>query len=175
MKIEFPKWLLWLDKNFEYYFNVILYSYLTFIIVIEVFRRHVLDNSSSYGEETARYAFIWLAYLAAARGVKKRSHLSIDLIRAFMGRKGNFILFMVNDFLFFVLAVVVIVTGTRFVITTIEYNQYFTGIQIPYWIAVASIPVGWGMIALRVVQRCVLTIQAYRRGEAMEAGFIGGE
>ncbi|WP_340107551.1 TRAP transporter small permease [Pikeienuella sp. HZG-20] len=174
MKFKFPKWALWLDKNFEYYFNFILYSYLTFIIVIEVFRRYVLGASTSYGEETARYAFIWLAYLAAARGVKSRSHLSIDIIRIFTGRKGNFILFMLNDALFFTLAIIVIVTGTRFMITTIEFEQYFTGIQIPYWVAVASIPIGWGVIALRVVQRSILTIQAYRRGEMIEPGFIGG-
>ena len=165
--------LKWIDDNFEFYLNFVLYSLLTVIIVVEVFRRYALDAASSYGEEVARYTFIWLAYFAAARGVKNRSHLSIDLIRELFNRTGKFALFMLSDLCFLILSLVIIWTGTRFVLTTIEFEQNFTGIDLPLWLAVAAVPVGWTVIAIRVVQRSILTIAAYRRGESMHAGFIG--
>jgi TRAP-type C4-dicarboxylate transport system permease small subunit len=170
-----PVWrvLCWLDANLEFYVNFFLYSLLTTVIVVEVFRRYALDSATSYGEEVARYAFIWLAYLAAARGVRYRTHLSIDLIRDQFGRTGKFALFMLSDACFFILSAVIIWTGTRFVLTTIEFGQNFTGIDLPLWLAVAAIPVGWTIIAFRIVQRCLLTIAAYRRGEPMTTGFIG--
>ena len=48
------------------------------IIVVEVFRRYGLDAASTWGEETAIYAFIWLSYIAAAKGVRSRRHLAVD-------------------------------------------------------------------------------------------------
>ena len=163
----------WLDRNIEFYINFFLYTLLTVIIVVEVFRRYALDSATSYGEEVARYAFIWLAYLAAARGVKNRTHLSIDILRDMCSRTVKFALFMLSDFCFLVLALIIIWTGARFVMTTIEFDQHFTGINLPLWLAVAAVPVGWGMIAIRVIQRSIVTIAAYRRGEPMVAGFIG--
>lgn len=165
--------LKWLDNNLEFYVNFVLYSLLTIVIVTEVFRRYVLDAATSYGEEVARYTFIWLAYFAAARGVKNRTHLSIDLVRELFGRTGKFALFMLSDVCFLILSLVIIWTGSRFVMTTIEFDQNFTGIDLPLWLAVSSIPVGWTVIAFRVVQRNILTIAAYRRGDPMRAGFIG--
>lgn len=163
----------WLDEYVEFYINFFLYSLLTVVIVVEVFRRYMLDSATSYGEEVARYAFIWLAYFAAARGVKNRSHLSIDLLRDMCSRNVKFVLFLLSDLCFFVLSLIIIYTGSRFVITTIEFEQSFTGINLPLWLAVGAIPVGWSMIAIRVVQRTIKTIQAFRRGEPMVSGFIG--
>ena len=165
--------LRWLDNNLEFYVNFVLYSILTVIIVVEVFRRYVLDSATSYGEEVARYAFIWLAYFAAARGVKNRTHLSIDIIREMSPRTGKFLLFMLSDLCFLILSLVIVWTGARFVLTTIEYGQNFTGIDIPLWVAVAAVPVGWGLITIRIIQRSIKTILAYRRGEPMHVGFIG--
>lgn len=163
----------WLDEYVEFYINFFLYALLTVIIVVEVFRRYMLDSATSYGEEVARYAFIWLAYFAAARGVKSRSHLSIDLLRDMCSRDVKFALFMLSDLCFLLLSIIVIWTGSRFVMTTIEFEQNFTGINLPLWLAVGAIPVGWSMIAIRVVQRSIKTIRAYRRGEPMVSGFIG--
>lgn len=163
----------WLDEYTEFYLNFFLYTLLTVIIVVEVFRRYVLDSATSYGEEVARYAFIWLAYFAAARGVKNRTHLSIDLFRDMCGRNVKFALFMLSDVCFLILSLIIIWTGTRFVMTTIEFDQHFTGINLPLWLAVSAVPIGWGMIAIRIVQRSIKTIASYRRGEPIVSGFIG--
>ncbi|MEO8136348.1 MAG: TRAP transporter small permease [Betaproteobacteria bacterium] len=162
----------WLDENIEYWLNFLFYSFLTSIIVIEVFRRYVLNSSTVYGEEVARYAFIWLAYIATARGVKNRSHLSIENIRGRMGRTGKFVLYLVSDACFLTLAAIVVLTSIRMVSSGIQFDQRMTGSDLPIWIATGAIPVAWSLICLRVIQRSLVTIRNFRAGGPIEAGTL---
>jgi len=162
--------LRWIDRNVEYWLNFLFYAFLTLIIVIEVFRRYALNSSTSYGEELARYAFIWLAYIATARGVKNRSHLSIDMLRQRCGRSGQFWLYVFSDLCFLALALVVVYTSVLFVGSGIRFDQRFTGSDLPLWLATAAVPVGWSLIGIRVVQRNLALIAAYRTGGPLTAG-----
>jgi TRAP-type C4-dicarboxylate transport system permease small subunit len=167
--------LRWLDDNVEFYLNFLFYAYLTCILVVEVFRRYAFNSSTSYAEESARYAFIWLAYVAAARGVKNRSHLSIEIIRHMLGRTGNFVLFMLSDICFLALALIVIVTSAQFVAGNIRFGQMFTGADLPLWLATVAVPSAWTLIAVRVVQRNIATRRAFKAGLPIEAGTLASE
>ncbi len=162
----------WLDQNTEYWLNFFFYAFLTLIVVIEVFRRYALNASTSYGEEYARYAFIWLAYIATARGVRNRGHLSIDMLRERFGRTGRFVLYLFSDFCFLTLAAVVFYTSAQFVIGGIRFDQRFTGSDLPLWLATSAVPVGWGLVCVRVVQRSVALIRAYRDGGPLVPGAL---
>ena len=156
--------LKWLDQNVEYWLSFFFYSLLTLIIVTEVFRRYALNSSTTFGEEFARYAFIWLAYVATARGVRNRSHLSIDMLRERFGRTGRFVLYLFSDACFLTLGVIVVYTSAQFVIGGIQFDQRFTGSDLPLWLATSAVPVGWLLVCLRVVQRSVALTRAYRTG-----------
>ncbi|MGE0316022.1 MAG: TRAP transporter small permease [Lautropia sp.] len=158
----------WIDDDLEYWLNFLFYAFLTGIIVVEVFRRYALNSSTVYGEEVARYLFVWLAYVAASRGVKNRSHLSIDFLRLSMGRTGKLVLYMVSDLCFLLLATILVYTGIGAVASGIAFDQRFTGSDLPLWIATVAVPVCWTMIGLRVLQRSLRTIRQYRAGHSME-------
>ena len=87
-------------NSIERYLVVIFYSYFTFIIVFEVFRRYVLHSASEWGEETARYAFVYMSYIGAAEAIKSRSHLKIDMIQRLMNPRQLFASYMLTDFCF---------------------------------------------------------------------------
>jgi TRAP-type C4-dicarboxylate transport system permease small subunit len=175
MRNNIARVLRWLDENAEFYLNFLFYSYLTAVLVVEVLRRYAFNSSTTYAEETARYAFIWLAYIAAARGVKSRSHLSIEIIRHIVGRTGNFVLFMVSDLCFMALAIIVIVTSVQFVAGNIRFGQMFTGADLPLWLATVGVPVGWTLIAIRVLQRNIATRRAFKAGLPMVASTLASE
>lgn len=153
------------DNNAEYVVNSLLYAYLAGIIVFEVFRRYVLSNASSWGEETAIYAFIWMTYFAAARNVRNRGHLSIDILRRHFNRAGKFALNMLSDLCFFILAIIVIITSIKAVAGSMQFGQTFQGAEIPMWLAIVGVPIGWTLIAFRVIQRSVKSIKIFGRGE----------
>lgn len=50
------------------------------IALIQVFFRYVLNNSLSWPEEMARWAFVWMVFLGMAVNTGRRSHIAIDFV-----------------------------------------------------------------------------------------------
>lgn len=159
--------LKWLDQHIEFWLSSALYAYLAGIIVVEVFRRYVLDAASTWGEETAVYAFIWMSYIAAAKSVRTRSHLSIGALRDRMPRVGQFCAYLVSDVCFFALAVIVVYYSLPPVWANLEYDHRMLGTDLPMAIATAAVPIGWMLIAVRVVQRFVSLVRRFGEGKPL--------
>lgn len=157
----------WLDSKIEFWLVFLFYTYMTVIIIVEVFRRYVLGASSTWGEETAIYAFIWMTYIAAAHRIKGRKHLSVEMLRNRMNRNQRFWAFVLSDLCFFVLAVAVIYYSIAFVRTNIEYGQNMLGVDLPMALASVAVPIGWALIAIRVIQRFLLTLRRYKGGQPL--------
>lgn len=160
--------LRWVDERLEYTLSFLFYVYITAILFIEVVRRYVFNESSSWGQETAIYAFIWMTYIAAAKGVKERSHLSVSILVDQMGRTGKFVTAMISDICFFILALVILYYSLVAVGQSIEFGQVMRGVSLPMWLAGISVPFGWLLITFRVVQRSVATIKDFTGGEEIQ-------
>ena len=65
-------------------------------IAMEVIRRFVLSYSSIWGEEIARYAFIYLAWIGAAAAVKDRAHIRIDVLMHYLSNRSRTVLYPVS-------------------------------------------------------------------------------
>ena len=154
-----------LDDYVENFLSFLFYLYILAIVFIEVIRRYVFHASSSWGEETAVYAFVWLAYIAAARGVKERSHLSVDLLDRWKGRRGKLVTYIASDVCFFALALLIVYYSALFVGSQITYGQSMSGINLPIALASVAVPVGWSLIMFRVFQRFIKTLNVYAKGE----------
>ena len=50
------------------------------IALIQVFCRYVLNNSLSWPEEMAKFAFVWFVFLGAAMVTRRSRHIVIDLV-----------------------------------------------------------------------------------------------
>ncbi len=61
------------DSKIIKWFIIGTYTYFCLIILIEVIRRYIFGASSPWGEMTARYAFVYLTYVAAAEGIRQGS------------------------------------------------------------------------------------------------------
>lgn len=160
--------LRWVDERLEYTLSFLFYAYLTAIVFIEVVRRYIFNDSSSWGEETAVYAFIWMTYIAAAKGVKERSHLSVSLLVDRMGRRGKFAAAMLSDVCFLILALVVLYYSIVAVGQSIEFGQVMRGVSLPMWLAGIGVPFGWFLVTFRVVQRSIATIRDFSSGQEVQ-------
>ena len=161
------KLIKWLDENIEYWLCFIFYSYMAGIIVLEVCRRYFMSSSSSLGEETAIYAFICMTYLAAARGVRGRKHLSVEALRQQMTRTQQYYAFVLSDVCFFALAVTVAYYSFIPVLNNIQYGHTMFGINLSLAFATSAVTVGWILIAIRVVQRFAITLKRFRMGQPL--------
>ncbi len=128
------------------------YAYFCLIILVEVVRRYVFGDSSPWGEMTARYAFVYLTYVAAAEGVRQGRHIKIDLVPNLLSPFPKFLLRLYTDALILLLAALVI----YFSLELIDI-QWSAGIIMPaadlnMAFAHSALPLGWSLIIIRVIQ-----------------------
>src|SRR3546814_13727980 len=91
--------LKWLDENAERWMLLFLYSFIVLVIAIEVIRRFGLMYSSVWGEEAARYAFIYLVWIGAAVAVRDRAHIRIDVITHLLPPRGSALVYLLGALL----------------------------------------------------------------------------
>lgn len=155
------------DLYLEDALSAILYVYIVSIIFAEVIGRYVFQTSILSAYETAIYAFIWLSYLSMASMARSRTHLAVTFLRDLMPRGVQLVLLLLSDVLLIILASVVVVFIRRPFEDVVNFDQMMVSIDLPFWIALLSVPVGWALVVLRTVQRAIATIEDYRQGRAL--------
>jgi tripartite ATP-independent transporter DctM subunit len=58
------------------------------IALVQVFCRYVLNDSLSWPEEMARFAFVWFVFLGAAMVTRRSGHIVIDLLPRALGPRA---------------------------------------------------------------------------------------
>lgn len=153
-----------IDRDGERLLLLILYSFIVLAIFVEVVRRFVLEFSSVWGEETARYAFIYLVWIGAAVAVKERAHIRIDVILHYLPPRGVALFYLFGDVLTAVLAGFAIYWSMDPVLVSWKFANVTDGLRIVrVWFLVA-VPFGFSLVMLRLVQSIHRDIGDLRAG-----------
>ena len=131
------------------YIDNILEKALIFIMGImvinvlwQVFSRFILQSSSSWTEELARFLLIWVGLLGAAYTTGQRMHLAIDLLPQYLSGKSarrlnRIIQSMVVLFAFFAM----VIGGIRLVYLTLILEQTSAALSVPMGVIYMAIPI----------------------------------
>lgn len=153
--------LSWLDNNFEKPFLFFGMLSIILIITFQTAYRYIISKfldgagSAIWTEELARFIFIWISYLAVPLAIKSRTNIRVDFIFDRMSDKWQRILWVVNTTCFLVLGIVVVVMGISLVQMQIRFPQTTPALQIPYFIPYLILPIGFGLIVIRLLQDLV--------------------
>ena len=144
--------LKWLDENAERWMLLFLYAFIVLVIAVEVIRRFVLLYSSVWGEETARYAFIYLVWIGAAVAVRDRAHIRIDVITHLLPPRGAALIYLLADILTVALACFAIYWSLDPVFVSWKYGNVTDGLRIiRVWFLIA-VPFGFSIMLVRLGQ-----------------------
>ena len=133
-------------------FIVLTYSYFCLIILIEVIRRYAFGDSSAWGEMTARYAFVYMTYAAAAEGIRQKKHIRIDLIDKIIKPKSLTLLNIYYDILVTIVAILVIYYSLKLINVQLTFGIVMTAADINMAFAQAALPLGWALMLIRITQ-----------------------
>ena len=133
-------------------FIVLTYSYFCLIILIEVIRRYAFGDSSAWGEMTARYAFVYMTYAAAAEGIRQKKHIRVDLIDKIIKPKSLTLLNVYYDILVTIVAILVIYYSLKLINVQLTFGIVMTAADINMAFAQAALPLGWTLILIRITQ-----------------------
>ena len=110
MKQFLGKVKFWMDKFLSIACAVLL-SFMTILVLIQVFSRYVLNSPVAFTEELVRYSLIWTGFIGAAYAFSTREHMSLTLVRDKFTGKAHTALLVAIDGLILLLAIFVITIG----------------------------------------------------------------
>ncbi len=157
----------WLDTNTERVILLILLVTMSIVTILQVFMRYVLENSLSWSEELARFAFIWLIYIGISYGVKKAKHIRVEALLTVFKLRGKYFINLVAHLLFLFFAVYAVYYGFTIFEAIHQSGQRAPSLGIPMSIMYLGMPIGMLLTSIRLVQRIVLETRAYREGHEL--------
>lgn len=102
---------------------VILMAIMVIAVSWQVFSRYILQASSSFTEEIARYLLIWIGILGAAYIAGQQQHLSIDILAPKLNPKNRIRLRIAINILIILFSLLVLVIGG----SNLVYLNYLLG------------------------------------------------
>ena len=153
--MQAPGWrrlLRQIDRNGERWLLLIFYTTIVVTITMEVIRRFVLSYSSIWGEEIARYAFIYLVWIGASAAVRERAHIRIDVLFHYVSERVQAMLYLFAEVLTLIVAVIALYWSLETVFTSIRFGSVTHGLRISQAWFTAAVPLGFSMMVFRLLQ-----------------------
>lgn len=150
--------LKYIDENFEKPFLFAGMLSIILIITFQTFYRYIgayfsADASAAiWTEELARFIFIWISYLAISPAIKNRSNIRVDIVYDRLPARFQAISWIVVDLCCLALIGTVVVMGTNHLAMLRQYPQVAPATQMPYFIPYLILPLGFGLMAIRLLQ-----------------------
>jgi len=158
-KGAYMKILSFLNKYLEEALCGVVLSIMTVVIFMQiVFRGTGLPLS--WTEEVGRYLFIWLIYLGSASAVKKRKHISLELLDLFLKKRGRFVLSIISNAVFLIFALILTWNSVPVVLRVV--TQVSPAMRMSMAIPYGSILVGFALMAFRLIQDTVARFRERR-------------
>lgn len=159
--------------------TVMVYSYLAIALIIfwGVIDRFVFNNQEPWSTTVPPLLFMVMAWFGAAYNVRLRTHLSFIEFRAALPRAGQFACLVLDAFLWFVFAVIVIVTTTRLVALSASNFQIVLGTDdVMQWWFLISVPIAFVLMIGRIFQNLTDDIRNMRDGKPLiQQAVIGSD
>jgi len=159
-----------LDDNAERWMLLGFYGMIVATIVVEVVRRFVLSYSSIWGEEIARYAFIYLAWVGASVAVKDRAHIRIDVILNYLSTRGKAVVYLFGDICMLGIALLAVYTSLESLEISMRFGSVTHGLRISLAWFLAAVPLGFSLMTYRLCQSIWRDLGDLRRGRPVYEG-----
>lgn len=101
---------------------------------------------------TFRYVFIWISYLALCVAIRKRSSIRVDMLYETFPPRLQRMSWIVVETLFLALTLVIAWYGWGQIERLLTFPQYTTALRIPFLVPYLVLPLGFGLMSLRLVQ-----------------------
>lgn len=166
-----------IERNLERTVMVVTYLAIAFIIFWGVIDRFVFSNQQPWSTTIPPLLFMIMAWFGATYNVRLRTHLSFSEFRTRMGRGGQFACLCLDAVLWFIFAVILLVTTLRMAALSGSNFAIVLGTDntLQWWFILAA-PLAALLMAARVIQNLLDDIRNLRSGEPLiKQAVIGGD
>jgi len=144
-------------------FLVLLVALLLFAGLTQFVLRNVFHTGILWLEPLSRYLVLWIAFAGATRAATEERHIRIDLLPRLL--RGKTVLLSGAFTSFASAAVCLILARSGF--SFLEMEREFSSaafLSVPTWLALAAIPVGFLLMAVRMMSKGIEKLSRAVRG-----------
>ncbi len=106
------------------WFLMALMALIVLDVTWQIFTRFVMQNSSSWTEEMARFLLIWIGLLGGSYALHTRMHLGIDILTyKLVGKKKQVVEVIIYSFVALFALVIMVIGGFKLVNMTFQLKQ----------------------------------------------------
>ena len=170
MESPLRKVLVQLDANVERWLMLVAYVLIVFVIVNEVVRRFVLSYSSLWGEEIARYAFVFLGWVGASYAVKQRAHIRFDTILKVLPARFHGYVYLFGDLVTLLFACFALYWTIHTIGTLFQFDAKTPALRVSKAWFELVVPIGFSLMFIRLMQSIVRDLRDLRAGREAFSG-----
>jgi TRAP-type C4-dicarboxylate transport system permease small subunit len=159
-----------LDRDAERWAMLVFYTFCCLVIVQEVVRRFVLNFSSAWGEEAARYAFIYLGWIGAAYAVRERAHIRFDIVIGRVGPRAKAACYLFAEAATIVFACIALYWSLHSIRTLMEFGAETPVLRVQKAWFEAAVPIAFALVIYRSLQSMWRDWKDLRAGRPVYAG-----
>jgi len=113
------------------YFLMMLMALIVIDVTWQIFTRFILQDSSSWTEEMARFLLIWIGLLGASYALQTRAHLGIDILTyKLTGKKKQTVEVLIYTLVALFALFIMVIGGFKLMNLTFQLNQTSASIGI---------------------------------------------
>ncbi|MGM8212939.1 TRAP transporter small permease [Virgibacillus sp. W0430] len=147
------------------YMLMVLVGSMSLVIIAQVFARTFLGFSIFWSEEYARYCLIWVTFIGASMALKNGELAMFDLFLAKTRKEWQHFYRLGLNMLVLIFVVVSIYFGFKQVFSPTALMQVSPALRIPMWFVNLSVPVGFIIMFIYIVNTIIETLFARNKGE----------
>lgn len=170
--VDLRKVVTLVNTRLEEFLLMITFTVILILIGSEVINRYVFNSSIAWAQEVAIYLYVFMSWMGASYAVRRRLHLSMDLIQSKMTPKLRIAVISFNNVLFLVLMGFVVYYGQEVALLQRNYGRTLFGMpSLQTWYFYILIPITGALIMVRILQRMYQDLSIFFESEE----FITGE
>jgi TRAP-type C4-dicarboxylate transport system permease small subunit len=133
------------------YVSAFFISVISVLVISQVICRYVLNNPLSWSEELSRYLIIWLTFVGASLGVRRKGHIAIEVFIKLLPRTFQRVCHLMAEILVILFLAVLVWQGSKVVAVTMVFRS--TALSIPQGYVFLAVPVGSAiMLYQKIIQ-----------------------
>jgi C4-dicarboxylate transporter DctQ subunit len=129
-----------------------LLAAITLLTFCQVVLRYVFDTGLIWALEATTYLFGWLVLIGMSIGVRANRHIAVDLLLAVLPGRARRIAVLLAIALSLLYAVLMLYGSVTLVSQLRAFGSLAHDIPLPRWLLLMSLPVGFALLSLRIIQ-----------------------
>ena len=76
---------------------IVLLSGMTIMVFVNVVMRYAMNSGLTVSDEMSRYFFVWLTFIGAVITFREHSHMGVETLVAWFGRRGRLVCMVLSN------------------------------------------------------------------------------